>query len=370
MNFVVSSAFATESIAAQELKQLGIYNVKCKDNKVYFSADAAQGAKACVWLRSADRLGLLIDEFAANTFDELFDGIKSLKWNNFIDRNSKIIVQARCVRSKIMSQRDVQRVSKKAIINSLSASYKTTYFSENGTEVFINVSILNDIATVVIDLCGDGLHKRGYRLLNSEAPLRETLAASLLLLSGFDGTGTFLDPFCGSGTLPIEAAMISCNIAPGRNRRFAAENYGWISNAFKEEKQKAFDLQKKMQCEILCGDIDSSMVDIANYHAQRAGVDITVKCRDACSWDDVYHYNGIMVTNPPYGERLLDKQMASELMQNFSSVTSDLLEKYWKIGIITPESDLEKLLYAKCSSKRKIFNSNIQCTYFQFQNLT
>ena len=370
MNFIVSTAFAIDGIAANELRSLGINNVQCKNNHVYFDGTIADAAKACIWLRSADRVGLLLSSFNAYTFDELFDNVSSIYWSDFLTRNSKIIVNARCVHSKLMSERDVQRISKKAIINYLSKKYKTASFLENGETVSINVSIYNDVASVILDLCGDGLHKRSYRTLNAEAPLRETLAASLLLISKYHADNVFLDPFCGSGTLPIEAAMIAANIAPGRNRAFLAENYSWAKNEFSFAKKETYCCETNNNYEILCGDIDPNMVEITKFHAKNAGVKIKVMCRDACKWDDIYHYQGLMVTNPPYGERLSNKNDVQALLKDFSYITSRLLEQYWTLGIITPETDIEKLLCEKSISKRKLFNSNILCTYYQFKNST
>ena len=369
MIFVASASFATEGITASELNKMGMSDVRCKDNKVYFSGKLEDAARACIWLRSADRVGLLVSSFGAITFDQLFDGIKCIKWSNYIPRNAKIIVDARCVKSKLMSQRDVQRLSKKAIIDSLSSSYKITTFPETGYEIYINVSILKDEVNVIIDLCGEGLHKRGYRLLSSEAPIRETLAASLLLLCD-NKIEYFLDPFCGSGTLAIEAAMIAGNIAPGRNRKFAADNYIFASKDFKRQKERAFEAPTCDDYEILCSDIDSNMVEITKYHASRAGVNINVSCRNALDYDDIYTYNGTMVTNPPYGERILDLSKAHELMTDFSGLVNRLIEQYWEIGVITPDFDLEKAFCMQSVSKRKLFNANIQCTYYQFKNNT
>lgn len=369
MNFVATTSFATEGITALELRDLGMNDVHCKNNRVYFSGTVDDAARACVWLRSADRVGLIASVFHATTFDQLFDGIKSIRWCDYISKNAAIIVDARCVKSQLMSQRDVQRISKKAIIDSLSKSYKTNYFPENGYKIYVSVSILKDEASIIIDLCGDGLHKRGYRSLNSEAPIRETLAASLLLLCN-NKMEYFLDPFCGSGTFAIEAAMIAANIAPGRDRSFAAEHYLFTSRCFKEQKNYAFDLQKKSDCEIHCSDIDENMVEITKYHASRAGVSIDVKCKNAIDYDDIYVYGGTMVTNPPYGERILDREGARELMSDFSGIVNTLTEQYWEIGIITSEHDLERIFCLKSASKRKLFNSNIQCTYYQFKNNT
>ena len=367
MKFIASAAFALEGVVADELRSLGFSDVTCRNNRVIFTSDIEGAARACVWLRSADRVSLLLDSFKAESFDELFEGVAGMDWPLYLERNSRICVDARCVRSRLMSQRDVQSIGKKAVITSMQRRYRSAVFPENGPAVSILISVADNIATVSVDLCGEGLHKRGYRLHSSEAPLRETLAAALLLLAGYDGTQTLLDPFCGSGTIPIEGAMIARRIAPGRSRNFLAQGYRWCAKEFERQKAAAFDCETTGHEEILCGDIDRAMTEMTAFHAGRAGVAdaLKVSCADARSWEP-YQFCGRLVTNPPYGERILDKQSAFELMHDFSAVVSRLLEQLWSVGVLTPETELEDVFFAKSSSKRRIFNSNIPCVYYRF----
>lgn len=370
MKFIASTAFALESVTADELRRLGLNNVRCENNRVLFEGTQQDAATACIWLRSADRVSLLVAEFVATSFDVLFEGIAGLNWSGYLKATSRIIVNARCVRSQLMSQSDVQSIGKKAIITALQRKHRMEVFPETAEENFIHISILNDKVTVSIDLCGDGLHKRGYRVLNAQAPLRETFAAALLLLSGYNGEGPLLDPFCGSGTIAIEGAMLAKNMAPGRMRNFAAENYTWCDPAvFANAKSVAIEQERATTAEIFCGDISPEMVDMTAYHAERARVKdkLSLRCMDACAWD-VPLYCGHMITNPPYGERLLDREQAFELLHNFSALALRLTEQYWNLGILTPEARLESALFQKAAGRRKLYNSNIPCTFYTFKN--
>lgn len=368
MDFFAAAAFALESVAAQELKMLNMKNVRIEANRVFFQGDEADAARACVFLRSVDRVFLLAGRFSARSFDELFEGIEAIKWPELLSEKGRFCVTARCVQSKLMSQSDVQRITKKAIVRSMQRRYRLNTFPETEETYKIEVSVYKDEAVVALDLCGEGLHKRGYRTLNAEAPLRETFAAGLLLLANYDGHTAFADPFCGSGTLGIEAAMLASGRAPGAGRSFLAEAWRcWDKKAWQLAREAAADAVRTEKSMIFVSDIDPKMVEMTQFHAKQAGVEhqLIVRCRDARKLH-LQNYGGIMVTNPPYGERLMNEKQAQELLKEMRYPFAELMDQGWRIGVLTPYQELEKAVGCSAQEKRRLFNGNISCRFYQF----
>lgn len=358
-----------EKVTQMELLRLGINSAAITDGRVYFEADEYQLAQACIWLRSADRIFWLIDEFSALSFDELFDKIYEVEWEKILPENACINVSAKCVRSQIMSVPDTQRITKRAIIKALQRKYQVEQFSENGSIYPIELSLNKDKATIAIDCCGEGLHKRGYRTLNAEAPLRESFAAGLLLIAGYKEGIPFMDPFCGSGTLPIEAAMMALNIAPGVNRDFVCEKWMGFSNAiWKKVRKEAIELENRERNLDICGsDISKEMVEMSLFHAGQAGLKgkirfIQKEVKNITS----YRAGGIIVTNPPYGERLNDinyvKQLCIDMKESFNSL------EQWDFYILSAYKDFERQFGKRANKVRRLFNANIECGFYQYFN--
>lgn len=368
MDFFAATAFAFESVAAQELKMLNMKNVRIEGNRVFFEGAETDAARACVFLRSVDRVFLLAGRFPAYSFDELFEGVEAIKWPSLLSEKGRFCVTARCVQSKLMSQSDVQKITKKAIIRSMQKRYRLNTFPEVEETYKIEISIYKNEVFVALDLCGEGLHKRGYRTLNAEAPLRETFAAGLLLLANYDGHTAFADPFCGSGTLGIEAAMLASGRAPGANRSFLAEAWRcWDKEAWHLAREAAADAVRAEKSTIFVSDVDPKMVEMTEFHARQAGVasQLTIRCRDARKLR-LQSYGGIMVTNPPYGERLMSEQQAQELLKEMRYPFAELMDQGWRIGVLTPYQELEKVVGRRAEENRRLFNGNIPCRFYQF----
>lgn len=348
---------------------MGIDNVTIDQMRVYFTGDEGAGARACINLRSADRVFLHIKSFTAKSFDELFDGVYAIPWADYISPKGKIIVNARCVQSTIMSQSDTQSITKKAIIKSMQRKIAQEIFPESGEDYTIEVSILKDNVVIGMDLCGASLHKRGYRTKNAPAPLKESMAASLLLIADYNGSDYFCDPFCGSGTLPIEAALIARNIAPGLNRSFAAEKWKNSSKAlWEQERQRARDLiNPKSSGRIVGYDIDPKMIEMSKFHAQQAGVAkfIKFKVQDAKDLNED-KYGGTIVTNPPYGERLSTKEQSQELYTQLRYSMLPLLDWGWSLNILTANDRFERFFGKKADKVRRLFNGDIPCKFYQY----
>jgi len=320
---IATTTFGIEAICKRELISLGFEIISTENGKVTFFADEAGIVKANLWLRTADRVLLVMDEFTAYTFDELFDKVNNIDWGSLIPQDGKFIVNGKSVKSKLFSIRDCQSIIKKSISKKLMEEYDTSWLEETGAEYSILFSILKDVVTLTVDTSGLGLHKRGYRVKTVTAPMKETLAASLVLLSYWNKDRILYDPFCGSGTIPIEAAMIGRNIAPGLNRDFAAKSWDIIDpKIWKEEAKKAYqaiDLETKIK--IYASDINEDNLEAAEENAIEAGVD---DCIDFSLNDfkDVKYENnyGVLICNPPYGERLEDEKTVQKLYGEMGKV--------------------------------------------------
>ncbi len=363
-DIIATSAFGVESVTARELKNLGYEDVRVFSGGAEFKGSAIDIARANIWLRTADRVLLKLTEFRADTFEQLFEGVRTVPWTDILPEDAFVHVTGSCVRSVLHSVPACQAIAKKAILEKLKEKYAREVFSEAGAEYRINISLLKDIVTVTMDTSGRGLHKRGYRRLAGAAPLKETLACAMLLLSYWKDGRTLVDPFCGSGTIPIEAAMIASNRAPGMKRGFAAENWGFIdSAAWPEARREAADKFDENAYTDICGsDIDSSALQLAALHAEDAGVDAMVRfsCRDFKTLRSDKQY-GFIITNPPYGQRL---DSSAEMYREMGRVFSKL--DTWSYYVICDSPDFEKLFGRKADKRRKLYNGGIECQYYQF----
>lgn len=364
---IATAAFGVEAIVAREVRALGYQDVRVDNGKVTFAADALGISRANLWLRSADRVFLKMGEFPALTFEELFEGTKALPWEEVLPPNACFPVIGKSVRSKLFSVPDCQAIVKKAIVERLKMKYRKSWFEEDGPRFVIEVSLLKDVATLAIDTSGTGLHKRGYRQLASKAPLRETLAAALVQLSYWNAERLLVDPFCGSGTILIEAAMIGLNMAPGLNRAFDSENWPWIpSDAWKRAREEALDaIRKDVNFRLLGYDIDGKVLRIARHNARLAGVDgyidFHTQAFDKFSTKRKY---GCIITNPPYGERLGDKKEAERLYAQMGRHFRPL--DTWSLYVLSPYEGFERLFGRKADRKRKLYNGRIKVYYYQF----
>lgn len=367
LTLIATSAMGLEALVAKEVKDLG-YECEVENGKITFQADEKAICRTNLWLRTADRIKLKVGEFKATTFDELFEKTKSLNWGEIIPINAEFPVIGKSVKSKLFSVSDCQSIVKKAVVESLKKHYRHLgWFDENGPLFRIEIALHKDIATLTIDCSGVGLHKRGYRADQGEAPLKETLAASLVMLTNWNANKPFVDPFCGSGTIPIEAALIGQNIAPGFNRDFVSEQWDWIGKSnWDEARQEVEDLAKYDQPLDISGyDIDHRMIQIAKDNAFEAGLGdiITFKQMQVKDFTTKKEF-GVMVGNPPYGERLGDKPLVEQMYKDMGKTLASL--DTWSIYVLTSHPEFEKLYRKPATKKRKLFNGFIRTDYYQY----
>lgn len=363
---IATSTFGIEAVVKRELIGLGFEVTKTENGKVTFLSDEAGIAKANLWLRSADRVLLKVGEFNAFTFDELFDKTKAIDWHKFIPVDGKFTVNGKSVKSKLFSISDCQRIVKKSIVENLKKEYKVDWFEETGAEYTVLISMLKDVATLTIDTSGTALHKRGYRVESVLAPIKETLAAAMILLSYWSKDRILYDVFCGSGTIPIEAALIGKNIAPGLYRDFASKHWDFIGkDTWKDEIKKALlAIDQEVELTIRASDISQKSIDAAIANAEEAGVDdcITFSKRDF-KFANYEHDYGIIITNPPYGERLNGdeiKKLYKDMGFRFSKLPT------WSIYIITSFEDFEGVYRHKADRQRVLYNGKIKTRYYQY----
>jgi putative N6-adenine-specific DNA methylase len=367
VKLIATAAMGIEALVAREVKDLGYENIQVENGKIIFEAEEKAICRANLWLRTADRVKLVVGEFKAVTFDELFEKTKALPWGDLIPENGEFPVIGKSIKSTLFSVSDCQAIVKKAVVESMKKKYKRDWFDEDGAFYRIEVAILKDMVTLTIDTSGNGLHKRGYRYLHSEAPLKETMAAAMIMLTTWNPDRPFWDPFCGSGTLPIEAAMIGQNIAPGINRDFASQGWDWISkNDWQEAMEEAEDLANyHQQLEIFGTDIDHTMVDLSINNAREAGFGDLLKFKQMQVSDISTNLDyGCLVGNPPYGERVGEinevEHMYREMGRAFKKLNT------WSSYMITSHERFEELYGKKASKKRKLYNGNIKIDFYQF----
>ena len=369
MELIAPCHFGLEAVLKREILDLGYEISEVEDGRVTFYGDADAICRANIFLRTAERILLKVGSFRAVTFEELFDKTKELPWEDYIPQNGKFwVAKAASVKSKLFSTSDIQSIMKKAMVRRMQERYCVEWFPENGASYPVRVFLMKDIVTVGIDTTGISLHKRGYREVSGKAPITETLAAALIMLTPWRKDRILVDPFCGSGTFPIEAAMMAANIAPGMNRSFLSEK--WDNLITKKNWYDVIDEANDMICDdvevdIQAYDVDSSVIKIARRNAREAGVDhlIHFQERDVKDLNHPKKY-GFIITNPPYGERLEDKKDLPDLYRAFGESFKRL--DSWSAYMITSYDDAERYFGRKADKNRKIYNGMLKTYYYQF----
>lgn len=369
IELVAPCHFGMESVLKREITDLGYEIKKVEDGRVTFLGGEDAVCRSNLFLRTAERVLWKVGSFYAKTFEQLFDGIKSLPWEQYIPKDGKFWVKkASSVKSRLFSLSDIQSITKKAIVERLKGKYHVEWFSEEGAEYPVRIFLIKDEVSVYFDTSGEHLHKRGYRQLTSKAPITETLAASLILLSYWKKDRILVDPFCGSGTFPIEAAMIAANIAPGMKRSFAAEQWKNLikEKEWKAAKEEADDrVDYTVQTDIQGYDIDGAVIKAARQNARHAGVEkmIHLQQRPVSAFNHPKKY-GFVITNPPYGERMEEKENLPKLYRQIGEALGRL--DTWSFYVITSYEDVERYIGKKADKNRKIYNGMLRAYYYQF----
>ena len=369
IQLVAPCHFGMEAVLKREIYDLGYDITKVEDGRVTFEGDLETICRSNIFLRTAERVMVQIGRFRATTFDELYENMKALPWEDWIPQDGKFWVKkASSVKSKLFSASDIQSICKKAMVDRLKMTYHTDWFKEDGASFPVRIFLLKDEVTVALDTTGDPLHKRGYRTWTSKAPISETLAAALIMLTPWRADRILVDPFCGSGTFLIEAAMMAANIAPGINRSFTAEAWTHLI-----PKQMWYDVVEEAEemvdtdisCDLQGYDIDPDMIRIARANAKQAGVDhlIHFQQRDVADLKHSKKY-GFIITNPPYGERLEDKKDLPALYTTIGQVYRDL--DAWSMYLITSYEEAERYIGRKADKNRKLYNGMIRTYFYQF----
>ncbi len=364
MRFIATCKLGLESVVKGELMRLGIEIESTEDARVIFKGDYSDMAMALYNLRAAERLLLVVGSFTAKTFDELFEGVKALDLKTFLKKDAVIHVNGKSAKSTLFSVSDCQSITKKAIVENLKAAYNTHIIPETGKKVIVEVGLLRDEVTLALDACGAGLSRRGYRTYNVAAPISETLGAAMVLLSRHKPDMPFLDPMCGSGTLPIEAAMIAQNRAPGLLREFAAQDWPFIpADIWARTHEKALDEVRDVKITIEGADIDARNIDLCKKHAKKAGVMLSWAVRSVENTPPMPP-RGVLLCNPPYGERLMDKRDVERLYLSLKKTTESLPD--WAVGVITSMRDFERVFGKRANKRRKLSNGGMPCTFYQY----
>ncbi|WP_426273012.1 THUMP domain-containing class I SAM-dependent RNA methyltransferase [Exiguobacterium sp. R-17] len=368
---IATAAMGIEALVAKEVRALG-YECTVEDGKVYIDCEMEDIPRLNMWLRTADRIKLVVSEFRATTFEKLFDQVKALPWHELMPWDANFIVNGRSVKSKLFSIRDCQKITEKAIVSHMQEQYSkgTEWLPKTGASYPIEVALLKDIATLTIDTSGDALHKRGYREFHSAAPLKETMAAAMLMLTNWKPDMPLYDVFTGSGTLAIEAAMIGRNIAPGINREFVSQEWKCIPkkawfDAINEANEKA-EWDKPLK--IYASDVDPEMVKLAKTNAELADVRdaINVMQRDAADFKPKEDF-GVIIGNPPYGERLEDAREVHQLYRKIGTAYKEF--PYYSVYMITSYVEFEKAYGRPATKRRKLYNGNIEVQFYQYYGL-
>ncbi len=361
--------FGMEAVTKREIYDLGYEITRVEDGRVTFEGDAEAICRANIFLRSAERILLLVGRFHATTYDELFEGIKALPWEEYLPANGRFWVKkASSIKSRLFSPSDIQSIAKKAMVERMKKSCHVEWFPEDGAAYPVRIFLLKDEVMVALDTSGESLHKRGYRLMASKAPLTETLAAALIMLTPWKKDRILVDPFCGSGTFPIEAAMMAANIAPGMNREFTAEQWTNLieRRLWYEAVREAEELvDTDIQVDIQGYDIDGEVVKAARENARRAGVEGLIHFQQRAV-ADLHHPKkyGFIITNPPYGERLEDKENLPALYRQIGQAYGGL--DSWSLYMITSYEEAERYIGRKADKNRKIYNGMIKTYFYQF----
>ena len=363
---IATTTFGIEAVTAKELKVLGYENLIVENGRVTFEGDEMDIAICNTWLRTAERLYIKMAEFKALSFEDLFQGTLAVDWGNLIPEDGKMHIIGKSVKSQLHSVPDCQGIVKKAVVESMKKKYDKEWFSEDGPVYKIEVAILRDIVTLSVDTSGVGLHKRGYREYAGEAPLKETLAAALVLISKWDSSRVLADPLCGSGTIPIEAALIAKNMAPGLNREFVSETWPNIEKDIWEQvREGARKTINPNEVEILASDIDASLLRTAGQNAEKAGVKEFIKFQKIPMQEFMSRQKyGVIITNPPYGERIGEAEQVKKLHVDLGEMYSNLNE--WSCFVITSNREFQKEFGKKADKNRKLYNGRLLCYYYQY----
>ena len=365
--FAVPTLFGLESLAADEIRRLDLPGVKAENGRVLCGGTAADLPRLNLNLRTGERVLLVLGSFPADNFDALFEGTKAFPWERFIPREGQFPVKGHSLNSALHSIPACQSIVKKAVAARLGSKYGVNTLPETGALYQIQFSIMKDTATLMLDTSGAGLHKRGYRPHGVDAPLRETLAAAMVLLSRYRGRGPLCDPFCGSGTIPIEAALIAKNRAPGLNRNFSAQKWSWLDKKlWMSAADEAMDKEFDGDYEIWGGDIDPEAVALAKHNAELAEVEdlVQFEVSDATR----FHWGGLrgrIVTNPPYGERIMERKEAEELYRAFGKAW-DKFPDTWQLYLLSSHTEFERTFGKKADKKRKLYNGMLKCDLFMY----
>ena len=367
---IATAAAGLEAVVGREIRNLGL-ECQVENGRVRFDGTVETIIETNLWLRAADRIKIVVGRFPAKTFEELFQGVFALDWENYLPLGAKFpIAKAKCIKSKLHNEPSVQAISKKAVVKKLQKHYarpEGVPLQENGAEFKIEVSILKDVATVLIDTTGSSLFKRGYRAEKGGAPIKENMAAAILLLSNWYPDKPLIDPTCGSGTFCIEAAMIGMNMAPGLHRHFAFEEWNWVdSDLVGRVRARALgQIKQDIQLDILGTDIDARMVEIAKRNAEEAGVSEQIVFKQMRLQDlHTDKINGVIVSNPPYGERLLDDDSVTKLYQEMGQTFEPL--KTWSKFILTSDEAFEAKFGSQADKKRKLYNGTLKVDLYQY----
>ena len=374
MKWIASAAFGMEGLTGRDLKRLGAEDVRVLNvGGAEFSGTLESAMKANLWLRCADHISLVVGEFPARSFEELFEGIRRIEWADYLARDSAFPVLARCVKSVLMSQTDTQKIVKKAVVEKLKGAYGVSWFEETGATVQIDVSIRGDVATVSLDASGEPLSRRGYRTWNGEAPLRETLAAALILTSGWHPWQPLYDPCCGTGTLLIEAAFIALNRAPGLRRPFAMEKWPFADvsalERVRREAQSRSDEGQQREIRIAGSDIDPEAIELARRHIRQAGLGGRIEVEVMDMRDVVLKGEpGAIVANPPYGERIGDRRVAHVVARQLGELSRRC--PGWNVYAFSADMGFEREFGRRADRRRRFYNGRIECEYHMFENGT
>ncbi len=367
-NIIASTTFGMEYVVKKEAEKLGFSKIELSNGRVRFTGGFKDIARANIYLRAAERVYILLGEFEATDFDMLYERTKKLNWSELMPKNAEFPVSGNSVKSTLHSVPTCQSVIKKAVVDNMKESYHKDWFKEDGPKYKIKFSIYKDKVSIMLDTSGRGLHKRGYRDLSTNAPLQETIAAGMIYLSRWNKDRVLIDPFCGSGTILIEAAMIAKNQAPGLYRDFAAERWPIFPvKAWNEVKREArSEIKKDFEPRLIMGtDIDKNVIGIARHHAENAKVSdlIHFQKKDFLDFSSSRKY-GYIITNPPYGERLSNREEVEKLYNKMGEKLSDL--KTWSFYILTTHEKFEKIYGEEASKRRKLYNGGLECQFYQY----
>lgn len=364
-DYLIPCLLGLEKLVGDEVKKLGLRDVRVENGRILCRGTDADAARLNLHLRCGARVLLVLGEFPAVSFEELFQGTRAIAWEDYLPRDAAFPVKGYSISSQLHSVPACQSIIKKAMVERLKSRYRMEQFPETGTKYQVRFSIFKDRAAICLDTSGEGLYKRGYRAVGVEAPLRETLAAAMVLLSRYRGKDPFCDPFCGSGTIPIEAALIAKNRAPGLDRSFDAQKWAFLpSRIWMDAADEAMDQEFHGSYDIWGGDIDPRAIDIARDNARKAGVEDTVRFEVA----DMRSFRrdsefGQLVTNPPYGERLMEKQEAEVLYRDLGRMWKNLPPR-WRTLVLSSHTEFERCFGLSADKKRKLYNGMIKCDLF------